>query len=155
MTTPAPTVTTCAREIADGGFPVSDTTGYLGTLPPDGSFRAELTVEDMVAGGSSPQWAAANAGTTTWTFGDGQAALEATNVDGFHRCTAPMSSVGGEFVRLGATTGNCGITFDFMWRPEPTGISLLVVAPPADYGWTLKDFTDFRPSFELVWTRVE
>lgn len=144
----------CSPGALSVSYPASDRTGYLGSLPPEGSYRAELTVEGLTAGGSSRAFAVANAGLTTWAFRRGVATLEATNLDGLHRCTAPMTSVDGEFVRLGESTGNCGITFDFVWRPEPGGISI-VLLPPADGSWSLKDFTDFRPSIELVWSRVE
>ena len=74
--------------------------------------------------------------------------------DGLHRCSAPMTSVGGRLVRLGVTTGSCGITFDFVWRPEPAGLSM-VLLPPADGSWPLIDYTDFKPFIERTWVRVD
>jgi hypothetical protein len=150
----SPIAATCGRDVASA-FPVSETTGYLGTLPPPGSYRAELTADELLARGSSPGFATANAGLTTWTFTQDGASLEAHNADGVHRCSAPMSSVEGDLVHLGVSSGGCGITFDFLWRPEPDGISMLLLEPPPADRWTVKDFTDFQPLVERVWTRVE
>jgi hypothetical protein len=134
-------------------YPISDATGYRGVLPPDGSYRAEITVGDLLARGSSRTFAEWNSGLTTWTFEGGEAIFEAMNVDGPHRCHTTMVSVDGQLVRLTTTFGSCDVTLDFLWRPESDGISMLLLAPPG-HTWSPETFADSEALLERRWIAV-
>jgi TRAP-type C4-dicarboxylate transport system substrate-binding protein len=136
------------------GYPVSDTTGYRGDLPPDGSYRAELTFQALLDRGASRTTAEWNAGLTTWTFKDGEVTFEAINIDGHHRCHATMESVEGRLVRLTTTFGSCDVTLDFLWRPEPDGISMLLLEPPPGHAWSLQTFVDNQALLEQRWIAI-
>jgi TRAP-type C4-dicarboxylate transport system substrate-binding protein len=135
-------------------YPIAPTAGYRGDLPPEGSYRADITAKELLARGASGTTAEWNAGLTTWTFEDGEAFFEAMNIDGLHQCRATMESVDGRLVRLTTTFGSCDVTLDFLWRPEPGGISMLLLEPPPGHAWSLQTFIDNQALVQQRWIAV-
>jgi TRAP-type C4-dicarboxylate transport system substrate-binding protein len=133
-------------------YPISDTSDTYGTLPPDGSYRAEVTYDDLVAKGADPSWSTANAGTMTWTFaGDTVTQL----VDGRAPCSGTALSRGGAFVSLVTDGGDqpCDLDLSFVWRPTPDGVAFVLVAPESP--WTVDDFTTVQAHLEREWVRID
>ena len=66
-----------ASPIVATAAPTADPTlsPFVGTVPPNGAYSAEITSEDLLARGASPEFAEQNQGTWTWTFTDGTFAL--------------------------------------------------------------------------------
>jgi len=137
---PAPTLAT------------SDGVGYSGEVPPDGTFRAELTFEGLVAQGATDEWAGANAGVWTWTFRDGRYHYIDQND---LACDGTLRSVEGRFFHLELDAGqsaNC-VGGDFLWKEEADGIRLATLHMPEDT--SARDFWDVYRWLDRVWVRID
>jgi hypothetical protein len=143
----------------DGNAPVEATaaptadparSAFVGTVPPDGTYSAEITSEDLVAKGASPEFAQQNQGTWTWTFADGAyALLQSPNSEG---CSGTYESIEGTLVRMATTVETeCGYRGDILWAPEPDGIRFqeLPTVGASD------DLADMTAYFDRVFVRVE
>jgi hypothetical protein len=132
-------------------YPVSDRTGYRADLPPDGTYRADISPEDLIAKGVSGEWANENSGVFTIAFKEG--------VYSFHHpasdpCQGTYESVG-ESVLLRSAPDGCAPTFNILWRPDGDGIAMLLAVPTED-AWPMIDFTNIQAHLEdRVWTRIE
>jgi TRAP-type C4-dicarboxylate transport system substrate-binding protein len=153
---PAPGATACGPDGAagpsEGPSAGPDLAGFTGSsLPPDGSYRNEATVGQLIAGGATERYAKANAGISTVTIRDGTFSIESQNADGLHSCSA-SAVVAGDRVRLTTTTGPgpaaCGITYDLVWRLEGDRLYIVVVGSP-EPGWTDQDLRN-----ELAWKDI-
>jgi hypothetical protein len=149
---PTPPATPC-----DGGAmamasmpPVLDLEGYRGTLPPDGTYRAEITEQDMLERGASAGFARANAAVVTWTFADGAYTFQ----QGTDTAPCPGTVSSDEaVVQVVEEPGHpCGMGGIFVWRSEPGGIAL---ALPSLDGMTPLDAADLKAYFERTWTRID
>ena len=127
------------------------------SLPPDGSYRGLSTREQLLAGGASESYAAANAGIATWTFDGGTASLAMTTVDGPGSCTAAASIVD-DRVRLVTTSpsrsGNCGITIDFVWRLDGDDLYMTVVGSSSP-GFTEQDLRNEQAWKDIPSVRID
>ena len=127
---PAAAPTAC--EPSAGSSP--EPSGSLATLPPNGSYRAETTVQQLLDAGASIGYANDNAGVTTITFKDGMLALQwATDL---HLCQAELT-LKGDVIHLHWRSGCVG-DVDFQWQPTADGIRTIPVRTgiPADRaGW--------------------
>ena len=125
-----------------------DTAGYVGTVPPNGTFRRQLVASDLIAAGLEPRLAHANEQVLTHTFDDGR--LTTTNEVNCttSTCESTYRSVDVEYVTAvgpGSDDG-CGIGH-VVWREEPNGISFVYLEEgflPSDH--ILLDY--------WVWTRI-
>ena len=149
---PAPGPTACGPtlEPAASTRPQRDTISYLGTLPPNGTYRADITVESLLAAGASPHFAERNAPLATLTFANGVVTWVA---DQALPCYGDVSSDGQAFVITEQVTDTC-IGGSFMWRDVPDGIAL-VWLQPTDGSWPPQDITDVAAFFDRDWTRIE
>lgn len=129
----------------------SDGVGYLPDVPPSGTYRAELTVDGLLAQGATEEWARMNAGVWTWTLLDGRYHY----VDqGGLQCDGTYRTVDGRYFRMDVDPGqsvNC-IGGDFLWKPEPDGIRLATLHIPD--GTSAQDYWDIFRFFDRVWIRI-
>ncbi len=154
-TAPSPGAGTCAPKSISAVEPlVSDLRDTSGGLPPNGSYRADVTRDDLIAKGVDPAWADDNNGVYTWTFRDGTVTLE-TGSFGGEPCTGSATSEGGQHVYLDTPPGGpCGLDFSMVWRPVQEGLRFVLVAP----GWagTVREFTDLQAHLEdRDWIRLD
>ena len=137
-----------ASTIADESM-FTDPTAYLGTIPPPGTYRAEITEEELRALGASEGFAVANAAMVTWVIGDdGTYSFE--GVDG--RCPGVIESKDGIVWTTEEPGHPCGVGGGFRWREVPEGI---VMALPYFEGLSVRDVVDLKAFFERTWTRIE
>ena len=129
-----------------------DTTGYVGSMPPNGTFRRELIAEDLIAAGLDPQIARANEQVLTLVLDDGRFTYRWGGPSNPVVCEGTYRSVGGgavlEFVNDAGSDPECGDGERQAWREEPDGISFITLNPtylPSDH--ILLD--------RWVWTRIE
>jgi hypothetical protein len=153
-TAPSPGAGTCQPPgVGAVTYPVSDTSDTLGTLVPDGRYRADVTVADLIARGADPAWAANNAGVMTWTYEGDRVTME---VDGSGtRCHGRAVSRDGAFVSLFTDPGQpCDLELSYRWRPTSDGIEFVVVAP--EQPWEQQDFLDIQAHLEgRTWLRLD
>jgi TRAP-type C4-dicarboxylate transport system substrate-binding protein len=137
-----------ASTIADESM-FTDPTGYLGSVPPPGLYRAEITEEDLLSRGASPDFALLNAAVVTWEFnGDGTYTFE--SVDG--ACPGTMESKDGLAVMTEEPGNPCGLGGGILWREVPEGI---VFALPFGEGVSVRDLVDTQAFFERIFTRID
>ncbi|MCY7417837.1 MAG: hypothetical protein LH650_04945 [Chloroflexi bacterium] len=154
--TPAsPGAGTCAPPGAQlqPSYAVSDTTGFVGTLLPDGVYRADVSVDDLIGRGADPQWARDNAGLMTWTFQSGLVTHQNVRPAGSFACQGDYRSVDSRYVEItDRPGGDCDLGIDFVWRPVPEGIAFVLIPPSAP--WSVSDFRTVQAHLERVWVRV-
>ena len=157
--TPAPRAQACEPPTGTELYPLHDPTGYQATMPPAGAYRADETVENMVANGVDDRWAALNQGISTFTFTEDTVTFEAQNPDGPHRCVAQATPTpDGRAIHLQTDPShNCDITMDILWRPDGDGIRMILSADPAARGTPaqIQEHLNGRGWLEGVrWVRV-
>lgn len=130
------------------GAPLPDTTGFVGTMVPDGTYRATITQADLTSRGADAGFAEKNWGVKTFTFANGKVTLDQGEVGG-PPCYGTATSVEGKVVRMITTGGGCGFEGDYVWREQGDGIALIVVAMPDGSLPTDRWF------FDRVWTRIK
>lgn len=157
---PSPGAGTCGPPVdSEVAGLVSDTSGFRGSLPPDGSYRATITADELLAEGVDPRWARDNAGTFTWTFeaGSAEAASVTLEADPFGGvpCTGTAQSEGGQLVYLDTLVGgSCDLDFSIVWRPVSDGIEMVLVAP--HWEGTASEFEDLQRHLEgRTWLRLD
>jgi TRAP-type C4-dicarboxylate transport system substrate-binding protein len=128
----------------------SDGVGYSGDVPPNGTFRAELTYDGLIAQGATPKWARDNAGVWTWTFLDGRFHTDQYDLP----CNGMYRTVGGDYFHMEVDAGesvNC-VGGDFIWRQEPDGIRLATLHIPE--GTSAQDYWDIYRWIDRVWIKI-
>ncbi|MFN8619604.1 MAG: hypothetical protein U0869_02500 [Chloroflexota bacterium] len=131
--------------------PAAAADGYVGDqLPPNGVYRASMTVDDLVAAGSSRNWAGPNAGTWDWTFRDGEWAA----VRGKEHCSGTMELEDGAVLTVDRASVGCGMAYRFLWRPESDGISIRLRDLPDRIDPTESEMRDGRAFLDRTWVRV-
>jgi hypothetical protein len=140
--------------IADA-LPPSEAPGesaFIGDrFPPDGTYRAELTEDDLVARGASPTYAAQNAGVWTATITGDRWTMAYDRTDA---TCAGTATIVGDVIRwtddLNADMG-CTGAVDWRWRPEADGIRTQFVPSGTE---TPADLANYRAFNDRVWIRV-
>ncbi|MGK2850158.1 MAG: TRAP transporter substrate-binding protein [Candidatus Limnocylindrales bacterium] len=124
--------------------PPQDTTGFLATQIPDGTYRTEITEADLIAKGASPTFAAANAGVRTWTFQDLTYLQEQVDP-----CQGTYTiSIGSHLTFHGCDVDGGS----FMWRPDGDGIRILQLLGP---DLSAKDRIEIGAYFDRVMTKID
>lgn len=127
--------------------------GFIGDQPvPSGSYRIEVTVQDLQAAGASAEFANSNAGTWTWTFTPGSWAGHHLPYDA--RCGAAMSVAEGHVELADTPSDPCTLAYDLRWRPEGDDLRFQLL----DLNWmeaNARVLADERALIERVWTKVE
>jgi len=147
-----PTSASAAACGTDAGPAPSDSTGnttdYRGTAFPEGSYRAVLTTNGLMAQGATAAWAAANAGVYTWTFRDGKVTWGTGK-----GCEGTYESVNGGFVRL-ITGGSdaCDAQMDLLWSLDADGIRFVQIHLAE---LSAQDFKDISIFMDRRWTKIE
>jgi len=130
----------------------SDGVGFSSTVPPDGSYRAEFRVDDLMAKGATAEWATGNAGIWTWTFRGGRYSY--TDINDL-TCVGSAGSVGDDHYHLeldGEQSVNC-IGGDFRWKQEADGIRLMTFIDQAHT--SAQDYWDIYRWLDIVWVKIE
>ncbi len=126
-----------------------DLTTYLGTKPPVGTYRADITEADLVARGATADFAARNSAIVTFTFDEDTYTY--TGAEGV-TCPGQMSS-DGTAVSLNEDPGNpCGLGGAYVWQVSPEGILLGL---PYLEGLLPREQADLRAFFEREWVRID
>ena len=128
----------------------SDGVGYSGEVPPNGTFRAELTYDGLIAQGATTKWARDNAGVWTWTFLDGTFHTDQYDLP----CDGTYRTVGGDYFHMEVDAGesvNC-VGGDFIWKQEPDGIRLATLHIPE--GTSAQDYWDIFRWIDRVWIKI-
>jgi len=125
--------------------------GYIGSqLLPNGSWRATITRDDLLAKGMTAEFADKNAATITWTLTDGTSVM---GWDGGNQDDCmPTYSLAAEVVRIAFTglDGCTGETLDVVWKLDGNELSLKVVgAKPAAV------LATERAWLERTWTKID
>ena len=127
-----------------------DTTGYVGTTFPNGTFRREIVAEDLVAAGLDPELAKRNEQVLTYIFDDGKVTFRWESARESGGCEGTYQSRDDKLVEMVTTGGDadCGVGPNSVWREEPDGISFISLDP------------SFLPSDHIlvdrwVWTRIK
>ena len=106
-----------------------DLTGYVGTPFPDGTYRRDLVADDLIAAGVSRASAEGNApGRLTLIFNGPAVTQLVEHGTQVERCEGTSES-DGTVVRMHTASGPGGCEFngEVVWRPEPDGISFIVI----------------------------
>lgn len=127
--------------------PTFDLSQYQGTLPPDGTYRTDVTTEDLVRRHADARFATVQAGVYTLVF-QGDTVLFQQGNTAF--CPNGASSDGTVFSIREQVPDTC-LGGDYKWREVPGGIELV----PLVDGWPHQDQLDFIALFNRVWTRIE
>jgi TRAP-type C4-dicarboxylate transport system substrate-binding protein len=129
----------------------SDGIGFSSTVPPDGTYRAEFRVDDLMAKGATAEWATGNAGIWTWTFGGGRYSY--TDINDL-TCIGSAGSVDDHYhLELdGGQSANC-IGGDFRWKEEADGIRLMTFIDQAHT--SAQDYWDVYRWLDIVWVKIE
>lgn len=129
-------------------------TGPLAQLPPNGVYRAVVTVEDMLAKGAPLEYAHNNAGTTTLTLDDGKAIVSLAGAP--PDCTLDYA-VHGDVIRFEWLTG-CGIDVnDVRWTMDDDGLYFDVIAVSEYNGHPIppNDLLLASAWWERTWKKIE
>ena len=157
-TTPASASTAAAACVGGNAFvpaptsATSDGVGFSGDAPPNGTFRAELTYDGLIAQGATPEWARMNSGVWTWTFLDGK--YHYTEHDNLP-CQGKYRTIEGKYFHMEVDADqsvNC-VGGDFLWKQEPDGIRLAALNIPE--GTSAQDYWDIFRFFDRVWIKIE
>jgi hypothetical protein len=142
---------TFATPAPNPSFPAHDTTGTSGTLPPAGTYRVELSKDDIARGGADEAYAAGNAGPWTLTFAGDRWELRRRSPD--EDCSGTLEARPEGYVRaLTVHDGGCGFDYDFVWRSDEEGLTLVAVGLP--FPATVQDFLNERSYSDQTWIRV-
>ena len=133
-------------------LPSVDTTGFVATMIPDGVYRTEITQEDLVAKGTSPEFAARNWGVKTWTFTGDTWKLD-QGANGGDPCFGTYKSVAGDHLEFVTEGGGCGVEGWMLWRPD--GVDDVVLLQPTGDDISFKDFTEITAFFDRVLTKID
>ena len=149
-TSPAPAAGPCeGTASSNSNVPASDLNGYLGTRPPSGTYRADITEADLLARGATADFAARNSAIVTFAFDED--AYTYTGAEGV-TCPGQMNS-DGTAVSLSEDPGYpCGLGGAYLWRASPEGIMLGL---PSLEGLLPTEQVDLRAFFEREWVRID
>jgi TRAP-type C4-dicarboxylate transport system substrate-binding protein len=139
----------------DHGFPMPDTSGFSGDLPPDGRYRVTADADELMAAGASPGYAADNAGTWTWTFtGNTWDQVGETN-HGPAQCSGTLTSDGAS-VRMETTPGGtCGLDYEIVWRLDGDAFLYRLVDLVQPEEWTLQDWLNEQAWYRFPMQRLD
>ena len=155
--TPVPAGTVATPCIGGNAFvpaptsATSDGVGFSADVPPNGTFRAELTFDGLVAQGATEEWARMNSGVWTWSFLEGKYHYieQAGN-----RCDGTYRTVDGKYFHMEVDAGqsvDC-VGGDFLWKQEPDGIRLATLHIPD--GTSAQDYWDIFRWLDRVWIKI-
>ena len=116
--------------------------GAPATLPPDGTYRAIVTTDDLAAAGYSPNSAANNSGTLDLTLSGGSLALHYGGTHEPYDCTASQAAQGDQVVVTWQT--GCGGAIAYQWTDAGNGIQLST----PDFPWI------YGALYDRTWTRI-
>jgi hypothetical protein len=124
---------------------------FVGTELPNGTYSADITADDLIAKGASPDFAEGNQGTWAWTFQDGSFLIMHPS-NHLEACAGTYESIDGTLVRM-TTTVEAGCTYqgDVQWAQELDGIRLEAV-PTHEAS---DEPADIAAYFDRVFLRVE
>lgn len=125
-----------------------DMTGSRGDAIPNGTYRAEVTVEELVKAGADFGWASRNAGTNTWTFADGTVT---TTLNGGRPCPSTATLVDGGIKFATGPNESCGLGGIIRWVPTDDGIRMILV--PSSI--TDPDAVSYAAWLGVDWVRIE
>src|SRR5262249_17816477 len=121
-TAPSPNAAACDPAAQPSLEPL-DTAGFVGTLPPAGTFRVTLTADELAAGGASSGFAANNAGTWNLSFDLDEWSMSSSRSDRpTITCSGTLSSDGTKVVADVAVDNGCGFHDVFLWRETGNGL---------------------------------
>jgi C4-dicarboxylate-binding protein DctP len=149
-TTPAPGAQACEAgpPATTAPLPTPDLSAYLGTIPPDGTYRANVTADDLVAKGADPLFAVRQAKIYTLAFhGDLATWQEGLNAP----CDNDVTSDGNVFSIREQQPDTC-LGGDYRWREVPGGIELV---PIVGADWPNQDKLNDYALFYRVWTKID
>lgn len=138
--------------VAQSEAPAEPSTGaFVGTELPNGIYSADITADDLIAKGASPDFAEGNQGAWAWSFQDGSFLIMHEG-NGLEACAGTYESVDGTLVRM-TTTVEAGCTYegDVQWAQEPGGIRFQAL--PAD--GASDEPADIAAYFDRVFALVE
>ena len=119
--------------------------GSPASLPPDGTYRATVTPEELQAAGASADGADGNAGTIDITFSGDQLRMHWSGTHEPYDCTATQV-IDGDQVRVEWTSG-CGGEWAYQWTQVADGLQLAAPDYPGIFDaliyrtWTKVDTT--------------
>jgi TRAP-type C4-dicarboxylate transport system substrate-binding protein len=128
----------------------SDGVGFSGEVPPNGTFRAELTYDGLIAQGATPEWARGNAGVWTWTYLDGRFHTDQYDLS----CDGTYRTVDGKYFHMEVDADqsvNC-VGGDFVWKHEADGIRLATLHIPAET--SAQDYWDIFRWIDRIWIKI-
>jgi TRAP-type C4-dicarboxylate transport system substrate-binding protein len=131
------------------------TTGFNGNPLPDGTYRIEVSRDDLTQAGASPRFTQANGDSivTLTVAGDGWTGSQAwgsRRVD----CGGTIVPVDAPAQRFTTVyDGGCGFDYDIVWQGVPDGLVLHVVAVGGDPDWP--DMVSERALNDRVWVRID
>jgi hypothetical protein len=141
--------------VSDQGFPLPDTTGFSGELPPPGTYRVTATADELVAAGASQEYAANNAGTTTWILSGDRWEQVGDTSDGIYKCSGTLTS-DGQSVRMATNPGgSCGLDFDIVWRVDGDMFTYRLVGLVDPEGWILQDWENEMAWYQFPMQRID
>ena len=128
----------------------SDGVGFSGAVPPNGTYRAELTYDGLIAQGATPEWARGNSGVWTWNFVDGKYSYTVRKDE---PCYGTYHTVDGKYFHMDVDTDQSTTCLggDFVWKQEPDGIRL---ATDISEGTSATDFWDIYRWLDRVWIKI-
>ena len=148
-TEPAPGMHACEPIVVSEPSQSPRAVGTPASLPPTGTWRVELTDDEMLAAGAKPGNNVG--GVITWTFAGDHATYQASYSDGGQEvCEAEMQPTG-DLVRF-VYVGRCAPEIDsIQWSLEDDGLHLALVdiAGQAELAWN-QAYLRAKP-----WQRVE
>jgi hypothetical protein len=126
-----------------------DAMAFVGTNPPDGSYRADIDYLDLVSAGAATSFAQANQGPWIWTFSEGTFALKHLGYG--EDCGGTYESDGTRVRLVNTIDAGCVYDGDIQWAPAPEGIRFRQLASEG----ASDDLTDMAAFFDRVFVRVE
>lgn len=125
--------------------------GFIGDeLPPDGTYRATMGLEELQAAGMARDDAGLNAGVWDWTFHDGAWSASHNR----ESCSGSAWVDGGAVHADERVDHGCGMEYIFRWRPVENGIEVLGLGVTGFDQLTEQQATELRAFVRRVWSRV-
>ena len=149
---PAPAVEACSAAAVPSQQP-TELTGFSTSRPPDGTYRIQLTAEDLLAAGAPARYASDNALTWTLTLAGDHWTGEGRNGSRVLRCAGTTTAVEGGTRMSTTQDGGCGFDYDIVWREAGDGIELHLLAVGGDPNYS--DMASERAAMDRVWTRID
>jgi TRAP-type C4-dicarboxylate transport system substrate-binding protein len=148
--TPAASASPCQPAPTATGHPLPSYSPelYSGTIPPNGTYRANVTEEDLLSKGASPHFALVQAKVYTLGFNGNIATWQEGGDD---PCLNDVTSDGTKFSIREQVRDTC-LGGDYVWREVPGGIELV---PLVGADWPDQNKLDAYSLFYRTWTRID